>query len=219
MTINKLKQIKREAENEAYLYFHENIRPLPKTKEGHWDFKTGEFINNDVDAFRHTYVSGVFTQLFNEAAANILGQLKELEGDIKRNQPPEQKNMDLWNNQVGRKYGSVSSTRKELAILIQEALKKGELIISVDQEKDSRQYQEDDYSGVIDYDKPIIVVEENETGRNEWFLDLAKGTLLSRNQFVREIESGNYPGYLVADINNISTPMSKSDGVSANNLG
>ena len=62
-------------------------------------------------------------------------------------------------------------------------------------------------------------MEENETGRNEWFLDLAKGRLLSRDQFVREIESGNYPGYLVADINNISTPMSKPDGVSANNLG
>lgn len=127
--------------------------------------------------------------------------------------------MDLWNNQVGRKYGSLSLTRKELAKLIQEALKKGELIISVDQEKDSRQYQEDDDSGVIDYNKPIIVFEENETGRNDWFLDFAKGILLSRDQFVREIKSGNYPGYLVADINNISTPMSKPDGVSANNLG
>lgn len=186
--MNKLKQIKKEAENEAYLYFHENIRHLPKTEEGNWDFKTGEFINNDVDAFRHTYVSGVFTQKFNEAAANILGQLKELEGDLKRNQPPEQKNMDLWNNQVGRKYGSLSTTRNELANL-------------------------------IDSNKPIIVVEENETGRNEWFLDLAKGTLLSRDQFVQAIGSGTYPGYLVADINNISTPMSKPDGVSANNLG
>lgn len=219
MTMNNLKQIKREAENEAYLYFHENIRPLPKTKEGNWDFKTGEFVNNDVDAFRHTCVSGVFTQKFNEAAANILGQLKELEGDLKRNQPAEQKNMDLWNNQVGRKYGSISSTRSKLAKLIQNALKKGELIISIDQEKDSRSYQETDYSSLIDSNKPIIVIEENETGRNEWFLDLIKGTLLYRDQFVQEIESGNYPGYLVADINNISTPMSKPDGTSANNLG
>ena len=218
MRVNKLKKILKEAENKAYLYIHKNIRPLPKTAEGNWDFKTGEFINNDVDAFRHAYVSGILTQLFNVAAANILGQIKELEGDMKRNQPKEQKNMDLWNNKIGREYGKVSRNKNELAKLIQEALEKGELIISVDQEKDSRQYEEDNYSSLIDYDKPIIVVEENETGRNEWFLDLVKGNLLTRNQFVLEIESGNYPGYLVADINNLSTPMSKPDGVTENNL-
>ena len=77
----------------------------------------------------------------------------------------------------------------------------------------------EDYTQSIDRNKPVIVVEENETGRNEWFLDLLKGSLLSREAFVQEIEFGNYPGYLVSDINALSTPLSKPDRSLANNLG
>jgi hypothetical protein len=217
--VKKLKAIKACAGNEAYEYFHEHIRPLPKTKDGHWDFETKEFHNNDVDAFRHAYVSGVFTKTFTEAGANVLGQLNELEGDYKRNQRPEEKNMDLWNNAIGRKYGKIAASYKELAKLIQIALKNNELIITIDQKKDNRTYKGSDYTQTIDPNKPVIVVEENETGRNGWFLDLLKGMLLSREAFVQEIESGNYPGYLVSDINAIATPMSKPDGSMANNLG
>lgn len=217
--MKKIKEIKTKAKQEAYEYFDGNIRPLPKKKDGSWDFKTGEFHNNDVDAFQHAYVSGVFTQIYNPAMANTLGQLNELEGDYNRNQPPEEKNMDLWNNQVGRQYGVQTSSQSELLTLLQKALKNGELIITINTNKDTRAYQADDYSSLIDNSKPVIVLEENETGKNELFLDLVRGILLSRAEFVQEIESGNYPGYLVADINNLSTPVSKPDSVLLNNLG
>ena len=49
------------ARQEAYIYFDKNIRELPR-KEGSFDESTGEMSNNDADAFRHAYVSGVFTQ-------------------------------------------------------------------------------------------------------------------------------------------------------------
>ena len=147
--MKKLKQIQKEAEYEAYQYFHDNIRPLPKTKDGNWDFKTGMFVNNDVDAFRHAYVSGRFTNIFDNRTADILGQLKELEGDIKRNQTPEEKNMDLWNNQVGRRYGDSTTSKQKLVLFIQQALTNGELIITIDQKKDARIYQKYNSSFII----------------------------------------------------------------------
>lgn len=100
--ILKLWDIREEAQNEAYQYFNDNIRPLPKTPDGKWDIDSGEFSNNDVDAFRHAYVSGFFTQKYNELLANFLGQFNELIGDLAKKQPPEQRNMGLWNNEIGR---------------------------------------------------------------------------------------------------------------------
>jgi hypothetical protein len=216
--MKKLKQIATEAEYEAYQYFHDNIRPLPKTKDGHWNFKTGLFVNNDVDAFRHAYVSGRFTHVFDNRTADILGQLKELEGDIKRNQSPEEKNMDLWNNQVGRTYGDSTTSKQKLALFIQQALTNGELIITIDQKEDARIYQKSNESYDIDPNKPIVVLEESETGRNEWFLDLVKKSSLSRRHFVQDITNGLYPGYSIADINDIPTPVSKPDKHLSNNL-
>lgn len=217
--MKKLKHLIATAENEAYQYFHQQIRSLPKTKTNQWDFKTGEFHNNDVDAFRHAYVSGVLTQKFDDITANILGQLKELEGDIKRNQSDEEKNMDLWNNHVGRQYGQKTNSKSQLLNRIHKALNNGELIVTVDQHKDTRIYQSFDYFQSVDPEKPIVVVEENETGRNDWFLDLIKGILLPRERFVKEIESGNYPGYRLVDINSLKTPKSKPDSKLSNNLG
>jgi hypothetical protein len=217
--MKKLKEIKKRSEEEAYTYFHNNIRPLPKKEDGSWDFKTGKFHNNDTDAFRHAYVSGIFTQKYNQITANTLGQLHELDGDYKRSQSSKEKNMDLWNNQVGRKYGAQTSSRPTLLKLLQTSLENGELIITIDSTEDNRTYKEDDYSSLIDPRKPMITIEENKTGRNKWFLDLVKGSLLSRAKFVQEIEYGNYPGYLIADIHNIPTPLSKPDGIVSNNLG
>ena len=50
-----------EAEAEAYQYFDENIRELPKNSDGTINTSAPGFHDNDVDAFRHAYVSGVFT--------------------------------------------------------------------------------------------------------------------------------------------------------------
>lgn len=217
--MEELLKIKSEAENEAYQYFNDNIRPLPKTSEGKWDFSSGKFIDNDVDAFRHAYVSGVFTQKFGEHAANALGLLNEFDGDFKRDQSLEQKNMDLWNNQIGRKYGKLTQSRKDLAKLLQAALFANELITTIDKKKDPRVYQESDYYKAIDPNKPVIVLEESETGRNKIFLDLIQGTTMSQEDFIENISSGLYPGYSIANINDIPTPISKPDDITTNNLG
>jgi hypothetical protein len=51
-----------EAESEAYEYFDKNIRPFPRGNNEKIDTNKGGFQNNDVDAFRHAYASGVFTE-------------------------------------------------------------------------------------------------------------------------------------------------------------
>lgn len=69
--------IKNKAEAEGYEYFDKNVRRLPKDSEGKIDPSQKGFYNNDVDAFRHAYVSGVFTQEYSETAADILGQMND----------------------------------------------------------------------------------------------------------------------------------------------
>ena len=59
------------ARQEAYIYFDKNIRELPRKKDGSFDESTGEMSNNDADAFRDAYVSGVFTQEKGEMKAKI----------------------------------------------------------------------------------------------------------------------------------------------------
>jgi hypothetical protein len=212
--------LKREYETEAYQYFHDNVRSFPLDKNGQIIISAETAHNNDVDAFRHAYVSGAFTIKYNNLAANILGQLNELKGNLK-DQPKEEENMDLWNNKVGREYGEKASSRKKLAELLKSALKNKELIETIDQKKDSRQYQEDlsEEKSKVDPNKSVIVLSEKDTGRNEWFLDLFKDIVMDKDTFVNQINAGQYPGYNVANIYDELTPMSKPDGSSANNLG
>jgi len=69
--------LKDEARDEAYKYFDKNIRSLPKTESGEIDIEAQGLQDNDVDAFRHAYVSGVFTQEYSETAADIFGRMNE----------------------------------------------------------------------------------------------------------------------------------------------
>ena len=105
--------------------------------------------------------------------------------------------------------------------MLKSALKNKELIETIDQKKDSRQYQEDllEEKSKVDPNKPVIVLSGKDTGRNEWFLDLLKGIVMDKDTFVNQINAGQYPGYNVANIYDELTPMSKPDGSSANNLG
>lgn len=70
--------LSREAEMEGYLYFDKNIRNLPKNPDGTINTSVSGFADNDVDAFRHAYVSAVFTQEYGKKAANIFGLLNEI---------------------------------------------------------------------------------------------------------------------------------------------
>ena len=123
--------------------------------------------------------------------------------------------MDYWNNEVGRKYGKKAKLKQELAELLHRALKNGELIISLD---DPRKFG-GETSFQIDSNKPVIVLKESETGRNELFCDLSNGNVFDRESFVASIGNGEYPGYTVASIDGLATPMSKPDSVASNNLG
>lgn len=67
--------------------------------------------------------------------------------------------------------------------------------------------------------KRITVVSETETGRNQEFHDNATGRNMSRPEFVRRIEAGEYPKYHVRVIDGVSTPASNPDQSERNNLG
>lgn len=43
--------------------------------------------------------------------------------------------------------------------------------------------------------------------------------MMSRDEFNDEIKSGNYEGYKVIEKGSVSYPVSKPDGITANNLG
>lgn len=168
-----------------------------------------------MDAFRHAYVSGVFAMEMGSVSAAFLGFLNEVipgGGSSGANGAAAQ-NMDFWNNKIGRKYGSKAKNKDELLKMIHNALNKGELIINL---KDSRALtnRSKPYS-----EKTVIVVKEIKTGRNEIFLDTKSGDILEREDFVRLIEFGKYPGYSVATIKGVDTPVSKGDNDTANNLG
>lgn len=119
--------LKDQAQAEAYKYFDRNVRELPKLSNGQVNPTAVGLQDNDIDAFRHAYVSGVFTQEYGEAAADVFGRLNEFSPfDLYSNSNnPRALNMDLWNNEVGRKYGRATKDRKSLLIKIHKALEGG----------------------------------------------------------------------------------------------
>lgn len=66
--------------------------------------------------------------------------------------------------------------------------------------------------------KRISVTQESSTGRNERFRDNYSNTSMTRNQFVKAIENGNYENYHVRNINGVKTPVSNPDKSQNNNL-
>ncbi len=210
--------VKNEAEAESYEYFDRHIRALPKSASGKIDPKQDGFHDNDVDAFRHAYVSGVFTQEYGETAADTFGRMNENldPASIYSNSTnPGSKNMDLWNNAVGRKYGLKFRDRQHLAKALHKALKNGEMIIDL---KDKREYLGANHDPV-NKTKPVIVLQEGEKGRNVLFYDTVKKQILSAGEFVALIEGAQYPDYAVKTIHGVPTPVSNPDNRGTNNLG
>lgn len=66
--------------------------------------------------------------------------------------------------------------------------------------------------------KRVTVTKESNTGRNQKFHDNYTGANMSRPDFVKQIESGNYSNYHVRNVNGVKTPVSNPDGKSNNNL-
>ena len=67
--------------------------------------------------------------------------------------------------------------------------------------------------------KRVSVTSENDSGRNVRFRDNVNGKEMTRSQFVKEIERGNYDNYHIRLINDIKTPVSNPDNSENNNLG
>lgn len=124
-------------------------------------------------------------------------------------------NMDLWNNEVGRKYGKKTKSRKDLFKRLMKALKNDELIIHPE---DKRKYLGNKevkrhISGVV------IVLDENKNGKNRIFYDLEKKEIMKKNEFTNFIKNGNYPNYELKTVGGDEIPVSKKDISSTNNLG
>lgn len=67
--------------------------------------------------------------------------------------------------------------------------------------------------------KRITVTTETDSGRNQRFRDNRTGSEMSRAEFVRKIEQGEYDNYHVREINGVKTPVSNPDQSENNNLG
>lgn len=208
--------IRDEAAEEAYQYFHQNVRPLRLVPDGKVDTTQEKLNDNDVDAFRHAYVSGVFAQEYGESVADILGRLNELSpGDLYSNtKDPRSRNMDLWNNSIGRKCGILADTREALLKGVHQALQRGELITEL---ADPRRF-EGAKNDPLNASKTVIVLKADANGRNEIFYDLKKLRIMSCAEFVDQIRAGSYPGYAVKTIHGVATPVSNPDGRKTNNL-
>lgn len=66
--------------------------------------------------------------------------------------------------------------------------------------------------------KTVIVTSEDDSGRNQKFHDNKSGVGMSRVEFVRRIEQGNFSDYHIRKINGVKTPVSNPDRSEGNNL-
>ena len=204
-----------KAEDEIYTLIDKHLKPLPKNADGTINKEAKGFQHNDVDALRHAYVSGVYTMEYSEKTAAFLGELRERfpgTGSIGTSGPNQSrsKNMDLWNNSIGRKYGKQSKTREKLFQHLLQALKNGELIIGLD---DKRKYSSNTDMLIPKDSGQVIVVKESETGENLLFLDTHKALIFSREEFVTKIKNGEYKDYEIRKIKDREIPTSKRDGI------
>ena len=133
---------------EARQFFEDDFSEIPKFQTN----SNGEFIRDEkgekklteiykqyFDSYRHTYGSAVLTREFGEAAASFLGDANEFDLFGMRNNPPAEKNQDLWNNAIGREIGKTNFTGRAIADQIKNAFENNLLI--VDEVTDTRVYK------------------------------------------------------------------------------
>ena len=211
----KIYTLKDEAQAELYQWFDKEIRPLPKNSDGTINKFAEGLVDNDIDALRHAYVSGVYTLEFSEKTAEIVGRLNEIIGFNSSSNSVGSDNMDLWNNEVGRLKAKKVKTRRELYDSLIKALKDGELIIDLN---DSRKYKGNKL--IKRMPKSFVIkIKENKTGANVEFLDIRKKIVLSKEEFISGIRAGKYPGYAVRKHISGEFPYSTRDKFKFNNLG
>ena len=127
-----IKKYKREA---YAAYESVSGKKLEKDENGNFKNVTG----NEVDAFRHAYVSAAVTRDFGRCIAYAGGEVNEIKGDIFDDQGKKHRNMDEWNNAEGRKIGLNTTTREEIKNAVWKALNDGVLIGNVDDDNPTYQ--------------------------------------------------------------------------------
>lgn len=107
--------------------------------------------NDEVDAFRHTFMQTLLSLKIGETAARRLGTAWEDQGTILREQDSDERNMDQWNNAVGREIAREVKTTIEgknytqqevediVAEKVMQRMRKGDLITDP---SDKRKYNE-----------------------------------------------------------------------------
>lgn len=202
--------LKSKSEKESYEFFDNHVRNLPKNADGTFDISTGLFDDNDVDAVRHAYTSGIFTQVYGERVAEVLGEANELIplGGNSSSNNLNSKKMDIWNNRIGRKLGKKTSGKKSLLKLILKALKNNEFIIDPDSDPRISKIQIIQDSTIKN---KIVVIKESKKGKNLSYFDIGNKIVLSKQEFVASIRGGNYPRYEIRIIDGDEIPASKKD--------
>jgi len=204
-----------EARSQAYQLIDALYKPMLKKPDGEIDEYARGLGNNDIDALRHAFVSGVYTIEYGEATADILGRLNEFKNFSFSTKEVPSENMDLWNNSIGRFYGKKAKTRKELFELLIKALKNGELIIDL---KDLRKFKGE--KSIKRMPKSFVIkIKENKTGANLEFLDVRLHIVMNKDEFLESIRKGKYPGYAIRKHHTGEFPYSTRDRFSFNNLG
>ena len=103
--ILKIYHLKNEALMDLYKRLDKDLRPLPKKPDGNIDPYGLGLEDNDLDALRYAYISGVYTLEYNEGTSELMGRLNELTSFDSRSTSDLSENMDFWNNSAGRLYG------------------------------------------------------------------------------------------------------------------
>ena len=213
--ILKIYHLKNEVLLDLYKRLDKDLRPMPKKPDGSSDPYGMGLEDNDVDALRHAFISGVYTIEYNEGLAELLGRLNEFTTFDSQSTSALSENMDLWNNAVGRSYGKKTKTWNDLYLKLMNALKANKLIIDL---KDTRKYKGE--KSIKRMPKSFVIkIKENKTGANTEFLDVRRKVVMSKTDFIIAIRAGKYPGYAVRKHHSGEFPFSTRDKFSFNNLG
>jgi hypothetical protein len=208
----KIWDLKAEARDELYLLIDKHYKKMPRNSDGSIRSSDPSYNDNDIDSLRHSYVSAVYVIEFSYETAQLLGRLNEF--DLRRDEI-RSRNMDLWNNSVGRGYGKKFKRGEELFLALLRALKEGELIITP---SDPRKYKGP--KSIKRLPKSFVIkVKENKTGANIEFFDVRNKRMMTKEQFIESIKAGRYPGYAVKKHSSGEFPYSTRDKFSFNNLG
>ncbi len=215
MKLLKIITLKDEALLELYTWYDKEVRPLPKNKDGSFDHFAHGLDGNDIDAMRHSYISGVYVMEFNDITSDILGRLNELINLNYSNIDKKSENMDLWNNAVGRRYARSAKTHRELYEKLLKAMNAGELIVDI---SDKRKYKGEKM--IKRAPKSFVIkIKESKTGSNIEFYDVRKKLMLNKEEFIKLIREGKYPGYSIRKHFDGEYPFSTRDKFKFNNLG